>query len=458
MNKKITKSSVLKLSGCLLMFIVSAVFYLFWYWQDGIIITPDAQSYIDMISARDPGYSFFLWVCRVFAGWDGYQRLAVILQCLLAAVAACALTIGLQKRFSLHWSASLCILVIQYGITLLNRFVAQRRYSYYNSIETEAVTYSIWVFFILSLLGVIYDRDKKSIVMSFVWSVVLMATRKQMAVAFCILFLCLVYIWWKDKKWKKAVFYALLVGILGVASTRLIDCSYNYAFRGVFAPHTGDASFVLGTEIYVANEEMVTRIQSEESRELFLEIMKQADAMEYNSRYAGKGWQNIQDHYSQSYDRIKFDIVGVVIREHQIAGGMPQELREDDFNRIVGGMMKDILIPCIPGMFKIFCCNLIHGFVTTVLKVHTVLNWVALLLYLCYISLYVWLARKTSRMENSVLPFAILVLVAIAVNVGLTSAVIYPQMRYMLYNTGLFYQAGLLMLIEVWNLKKSGAK
>ena len=61
-------------------------------------------------------------------------------------------------------------------------------------------------------------------------------------------------------------------------------------------------------------------------------------------------------------------------------------------------------------------------------------------------------------MENSVLPFAILVLVAIAVNVGLTSAVIYPQMRYMLYNTGLFYQAGLLMLIEVWNLKKSGAK
>lgn len=65
MNKKITKSSVLKLSGCLLMFIVSAVFYLFWYWQDGIIITPDAQSYIDMISARDPGIPFFCG-CAVY--------------------------------------------------------------------------------------------------------------------------------------------------------------------------------------------------------------------------------------------------------------------------------------------------------------------------------------------------------------------------------------------------------
>jgi hypothetical protein len=37
---------------------------------------------------------------------------------------------------------------------------------------------------------------------------------------------------------------------------------------------------------------------------------------------------------------------------------------------------------------------------------------------------------------------------AIALNVGLTSATIYCQMRYMLYNTAFFYQAGFLMLIE----------
>ena len=43
-NKRMILYSVL--------FAVSAVFYLFWYWHDGIVITPDAQSYIDMISAR----------------------------------------------------------------------------------------------------------------------------------------------------------------------------------------------------------------------------------------------------------------------------------------------------------------------------------------------------------------------------------------------------------------------
>lgn len=438
------------------MFIISAIFYLIWYWHDGIVVTPDAQSYIDMISARDPGYSLFLWICRVFAGWEGYQNLAVVIQCLLAAVAACALAIGLQKRFSLHWSGMLCILAIQYGITLLNRFVAQRRYSYYNSIETEAITYSIWVFFILSLLGVIYDRDKKSIIMSVIWSIVLMATRKQLAITFCILFLCLVFIWWKDKNWKKAIFSALCIVVLGILGTRLIDCTYNYAIRGVFAPHTGDSSFVLGTEIYVANEDMVTYIQSEENKELFLEIMKQAEKLEYNSKYAGEGWHNIEDHYSQSYDRIKFDIVNVVIREHQIAQGLQEEFREDDYNRIVGDIMKNILLPCIPGMIKIFCCNLIHGCVTTVLKVHPILNWVALFLYICYFGLCIWLIKTKSykKVSVSVLPFAILVLVAMAVNIGLTSAVIYPQMRYMLYNTGLFYQAGLLLLIEVWRTWK----
>lgn len=455
MEKSLKNQKASRILCYFMMFLVSAIFYLIWYWNDGIIITPDADSYIDMISARDPGYSLFLWVCRVFAGWEGYQSLAVIIQCILAAIAACALTISLQKRFSLHWSATLCILAIQYGLTVLNRFVAQRRYSYYNSIETEAITYSLWVFYILSLLGVIYDKNKKSIIMSVVWSIILMGTRKQLVIAFCILFLCLVYVWWKDKKWKKAIFSAFLVVILGMLGTRLVDCTYNYAIRGVFAPHTGDSSFIFGTEIYVANEEMATRIQSDENRELFLEIVRQADELGYNSKYAGRGWYNIEEHYSASYDRIKFDIVNVVIREHQIVQGMPEELREDDCNRIISEMMKDILLPCVPGMFKIFCSNLVYGCITTVLKAHPVLNWAALFLYIGYIGLCLWLIRKKSykKVSVSALPFAILVLIAMMVNIGLTSAVIYPQMRYMLYNTGLFYQAGLLLLIEVWRVR-----
>ena len=170
-----------------------------WFWLDGVIITPDAASYIDMISAREPGYSTYLWIFRTIFGNETYMEAAVVGQCLLAAVAACVLVQGLQRRFSFGYFIATSILVIQYGITLLNRFVAQRRYSYYNSIETEAITYSLWIFFFLSLLGIIYDKKKTSIVMAFVWCVLLMSTRKQLAISFCILFCVLLFVWWKEK-------------------------------------------------------------------------------------------------------------------------------------------------------------------------------------------------------------------------------------------------------------------
>ena len=118
--------------------------------------------------------------------------------------------------------------------------------------------------------------------------------------------------------------------------------------------------------------------------------------------------------------------------------------------------MKELLVPCIPNLIKLFFCNVIHGLITTVLKVNTILNWVALGIYIMYIALIVFIAiKRKQRGEKgiSVLPLAVLVLVAILANVCLTSVTIYCQMRYMLYNTGLFYQAGLLLVIETKKLK-----
>ena len=421
-----------------------------WFWLDGVIITPDAASYIDMISAREPGYSTYLWIFRTIFGNETYMEAAVVGQCLLAAVAACVLVQGLQRRFSFGYFIATSILVIQYGITLLNRFVAQRRYSYYNSIETEAITYSLWIFFFLSLLGIIYDKKKTSIVMAFVWCVLLMSTRKQLAISFCILFCVLLFVWWKEKKWLKTILLSLSIMVLGLGTVRLLDYTYNYVFRGQFAPHTGDSSFFFGTEVYVANEEMLKYIDSQSNRDLFQEILKRADEQQYNSKYAGEGWHNIEDHYSECYDRIKFDIVNVVIREDQIRRGIDESERDAESNQIINEMSKDILLPCLPGMIKIACSNFVHGFITTILKVHRLLNWVALMMYICYITLLILILVRNKAKQSSVGLMAILVLVAIAINVVVTSLVIYPQMRYMLYNTALFYQAGLLMIREWW--------
>lgn len=436
-------------------FIISAVFYLLWYLQDGIILTEDAPSYINMTSDREPGYCSFLWILRVIFGTNIYLHVAVILQCLIAALTATALTYSLKKRFELNWLISIGILVIQYGITLLNRFVAQRRYSYFNSIETEGIAYSLWVFFFLSLLGILYDKNKKSILTAAIWAVVLISIRKQMLVTLPLIFLCILYVRFMDKrKWYLVLAEAILVVVLSYAGVVFVDCSYNLASRGVFEQHTGDSSFILGTEIYLADVGMADAMEDEQHKEIFLEIMRRADEMQYNLAYAGKGWHNIEDHYSLSYDRIKFDIVNVVVREYQEKNGIPQEQWEEYYHEVAGTLMKELLPESIPNLIKLFFCNVIHGMITTVLKVHPVLNWGALFLYVSYISVFIFLWQRQSykMVSASALPFAAITVISILGTVGLTSITIYCQMRYMLYNTPLFYQAGLIMLVEGWKV------
>lgn len=439
---------------CIIIFVVSLVFYLFWYLLDGVIMTEDAPSYINMQSDREPGYCLYLMVFRNLLGTGYGLHAAVVVQCIVAAVAACAVTIRLTELFSLNWVGSLGILAAQYGITLLNRFVAQRRCSYFNSIETEGLAYSLWVFYFLCILGIWYRKDRRSLAGAVFWSVLLILIRKHMMITLVILFFVILFSYIRDRGWKRAGIYAVLVCLTGFACTQLADCGYNWMVRGEFAPHTGDSSFILGTELYLADEEMVQSLSDDGNRELFLEILRRADAKGYHFSYAGKGWQAMEEHYSSAYDRIKFDIVMVVVREHQEKQGIVEADREADYNRIAGTMMKELLLPCLPRLVRLYWCNVIHGFITTVLKVHRLLNPVALVLYLLYAGTLLWLGKlgKRDADADSANPvyFALLVLLAITVNVCFTSLTIYCQMRYMLYNTGLFYQAWWVMLLEIY--------
>ena len=315
----------------MVLFVVSLAFYLVWYLLDGIILTEDAPSYINMQSSREPGYCLYLWFFRQIFGEGSYLHAAVVGQCIVAALAACAITIRLTGVFYLSWFGSIGILAVQYGITLLNRFVARRRYSYFNSIETEGLAYSLWIFYFLCLVGILYKKDRKSVIGAVVWSMVLVSIRKQMLITLVILFVVMFCSYVRERGLARAGIYALVACILGFSGARLVDCSYNFMTRGEFAPHTGDSSFIVGTELYLADKEMVEYIDGEENKVLFLEIMERADKKEYNTAYAGKGWQAVEDHYSSAYDRIKFDIMMVVIREGgRQGGGLRADYRGDD--------------------------------------------------------------------------------------------------------------------------------
>lgn len=434
----------------LLLLGVSCVFYLIWYWHDGVIMSVDGPTYISMESGREPAYPTFLWLIRTLFKESIYLDVVVIIQCIVAGIAAVVLAHFLQKQFNLNILSVIMILFIEYGVTLLNRFVAQRKYSYYNSICTEAWAYSLWILLFVSLLSIIYKKDRRSVIVSLLWCVILCSIRKQMLIGFCLLFLVLVYVWWSTKKPVKAVAYAFLLVVAGLLITTGIDRAYNYVLRGEFSPHTGDSSFIFGNEIYVADESMADCLGSQEYRDIFTEILRRADENEYNISYAEKGWMKLEDHYSNSYDRIKFDTTMVVIREYLQQQGVPDELFNEYYEQIANEMTADLLLPCIPGMLRVFAVNVIYGFITTVLKVHSVLNWFAAIAYAGYVVLlcYLWRRKKDAA------EMAVITLLAIVINVCFTSLTIFCQMRYMLYNTAFFYQTGLIMLIEAYRLIK----
>ena len=465
---------------CAVLFAASLAFYLAWYMLDGIIITEDAPSYINMGSDREPGYCLYLMMLRKLFGAEAYLHAAVVGQCIVAAAAACAITLSLTSMFSLNLLGSAGVLAVQYGITLLNRFAAKRGYSYFNSIETEGLAYSLWVFYFLCIIGIWYNvdrhytapersgvriraeramsqrwhkKDRKSAAGAVFWAMLLISIRKQMMITLAILFIVMICSYIKGEGWKKAAINAIITCMLCLAGTWLFDCGYNLAVRGEFAPHTGDSSFILGTELYLADKEMAENIKDARNRDVFLEIMKRADERGYNTAYAGKGWQAVEDHYSSAYDRIKFDIVMPVIRESQDVLGIGEADREADYNLIAQTLMKELLMPTAPRLAKLFMCNVLHGLITTILKVHPLLNWCALVLYLLYAVAIFWLYAlgRGNRYEgfNNPAHFAWIVLLAIAANVCFTSLTIYCQMRYMLYNTGLFYQALGVMILHI---------
>ena len=80
-----------------ILFAVSLAFYLVWYLLDGIILTEDAPSYIHMQSDREPGYCLYLWLFRAVFGTALSLHAAVIVQCIVAALAACAVTVQLTN-------------------------------------------------------------------------------------------------------------------------------------------------------------------------------------------------------------------------------------------------------------------------------------------------------------------------------------------------------------------------
>ena len=315
-------------------------------------------------------------------------------------------------------------------------------------------------------------------------------------------------VWPKNRRIPLRFGILLLLLLLVFVGNGRAECLYNEKIHGFFAEHTGKHEAVLCTLLYTCSEqdaEEMTVLRAPVSekdisgekdssgegegsdgtgtsdvgqekvsllRALFVACkergVRMADAP------AGADWVETASHYADSYDIIGYDIliptVETFVKEHpedfrwdeQTHRMIWEEEKKTDANAkekqdeqmrvelaydTVSGELVKLLLHQNPRPFlRLYAYNIVKGLVCTNGRMMPALIPLCLFLYGLYFLFYLWIRKKK---EREIALFAEVVFLAIAFNVGMVGAVIFPQPRYMIYSMGLFYTAGMLMVVNI---------
>ena len=123
-----------------------------------------------------------------------------------------------------------------------------------------------------------------------------------------------------------------------------------------------------------------------------------------------------------------------------------------EVDEVASALMKELMPQVLMRYAYNYVAMVMMGLIRSVAFIHPIFNWYSFIIYLVAICLtiFVWMKKHDSKAA----PFMALVLLMIAGNVTGTSLMIQCISRYMLYNLPLFYMAGLLLLVEAYEIKK----
>lgn len=315
-------------------------------------------------------------------------------------------------------------------------------------------------------------------------------------------------VWPKNRRRPLRFGILLLLLLLVFVGNGRAECLYNEKIHGFFAEHTGKHEAVLCTLLYTCSEqdaEEMTVLRDPVSekdisgerdssgegegsdgtetsdvgqekvsllRALFVACKERGVRMA--DVPAGADWVETASHYADSYDIIGYDIliptVETFVKEHPEDFHWDEQThrmiwekekktdanakeKQDEQMRVelaydtVSGELVKLLLHQNPLPFlRLYAYNIVKGLVCTNGRMMPALIPLCLFLYGLYFLFYLWIRKKK---EREIALFAEVVFLAIAFNVGMVGAVIFPQPRYMIYSMGLFYTAGMLMVVNI---------
>ena len=271
----------------------------------GVRLGGDSPSYIAGEAYRPPGYVLLLRAYQSAFGSD--FRLLVAAQIALGIVAVWLFARHLARRFELGpaWRVGIA------AFLLIPYYFGDYRIG--NTIQTEAVTYPLYLFVFASLLDGLLDRRLRPLVFALVAAVPLIFVRKQLVFtlpAAAIVGFYLAYC--KAIPWRSGAIL-LLAAVLSFAVADLCERGYQYRMTGRFEPAPFTGVLLVNAPLYFSTAEDSSLFPEGSEERHYFEVFH-ADLAAQNALY--ESWshnrvfaENYLFHFGGAYNVQLFSVI-----------------------------------------------------------------------------------------------------------------------------------------------------
>ncbi len=422
----------------------------------GYILEPDSYNYIECNFGREPLYPIFLLIFRTIFGMSHYLQMVWIFQGLIAIATVVYTTWWIVECFRLkagmYYVVFFFVLLPYWFVTIWYEPMSL----WTNRIITEGLSFSVYHLFFVFVLKTVYQKRVRDYAVTCILSWCLAAMRSQMLICFLICFVLGCIMIWHYRKC--AGFVRVLIGC---TSCLLVMGGMYVGIKKIYQYHItdnpGNAATLqlalLTNLLYSSDREDVTCYEEEAYRIFYTELFERVEERQLNYRYT-EGILENGDHMAYAHDIIKYEIINEVYYEY-LSGGyiqLEKQLSLEEFikgleapllqwngYRLVANSMCEWPKGYVRAIFtsteSLFPFNMIYG---------AVMYSGAVVLVICS------LVRKKWKQAVPMLVTLPMIVMTIA-GVALT---IFVSMRYLVYNLGIFYISGLILLLQVEGIQK----
>lgn len=422
----------------------------------GYILEPDSYNYIECNFGREPLYPIFLLIFRTIFGKSHYLQIVWVVQGLIAIVSVVYTTWWIVRYFRLkvgmYYVVFFFVLLPYWFVTIWYEPMSL----WTNRIITEGLSFSVYHLFFVFVLKTVYRKRVRDYAVVCALSWCLATMRSQMLICFliCVALGC-VMVW----HYRKCA--GFVRALIGCAASLLVMGGMYVGIKKLYQYHITDNSgnaatlqlALLANLLYSSDKEDVTCYGEKAYQIFYAELFERIEERQLNYRYTEGVLEN-GDHMAYAHDIIKYEIINEVYYEY-LSGGYIQLEKQLSLEEFIKGLEAPLLQRNGYRLVVNSMCEWPKGYVRTIFTATESLfpfNMIyGAVMYLGAVVLLICsCVRKKWKQAVPMLVTLPMIVMTIA-GVALT---IFVSMRYLVYNMGIFYISGLILLLQIEGIQK----